>query len=134
MDDKSKDLTTFLTPYVRFRLNRTSFGINSIPDHYNRRMIQCFQGSQGHTRLIDDVLMYGCNDVEHHDSVCKFLERCRTAGLRLREHKFEFKKCEIEFAGLMLSNEVFRIHPDKWLRSQSFLSPRCSNLCTRFMK
>ena len=38
LDEASQDLTTFLTPFGRFKYLRAPYGISSISEHYNRRM------------------------------------------------------------------------------------------------
>ena len=38
LDEESQLLTTFITPYGRFKFPRASYGISSISEHYNRRM------------------------------------------------------------------------------------------------
>lgn len=43
LDEESKNLTTFLTPFGRFRYERAPFGVNSIPEHYNRRMREALE-------------------------------------------------------------------------------------------
>jgi hypothetical protein len=38
--EASRDLTTFITLFGRFRYMRAPFGINCISEHFNRRMTQ----------------------------------------------------------------------------------------------
>ena len=45
LDEASKDLTTFTTPFGRFRFERAPYGINTILDNV--------------ARVVDDSLVYG---------------------------------------------------------------------------
>ncbi len=38
LDEESQDLTTFITPFGRFKFLRAPYGISPISEHYNRRM------------------------------------------------------------------------------------------------
>ncbi|GBN52018.1 Transposon Ty3-I Gag-Pol polyprotein [Araneus ventricosus] len=44
LDKKSSYLTTFITPFGRFRFQRLPFGISSEPEHFQRRMSQMIEG------------------------------------------------------------------------------------------
>ncbi|GBN18016.1 Transposon Ty3-I Gag-Pol polyprotein [Araneus ventricosus] len=39
LDKKSSYLTTFITSFGRFRFQRLPFGISSVPEHFQRRML-----------------------------------------------------------------------------------------------
>ena len=111
LHEDCRDLTTFLTPFGRFRFKRAPFGITSIPEHYNRRMTEALRGLKGITRFVDDTMVYGRDKKEHLHNVRKFLERCREERIRLNKEKFVYNKEEIEFAGLLVNKEGFQIHP-----------------------
>ena len=38
LDERSKDLTTYITPFGRFQFNKMPFGIANAPEHFQRRM------------------------------------------------------------------------------------------------
>jgi len=40
LDEASSDLTTFMTPFGRFKFNRVPVGINSAPEMFQRNMDQ----------------------------------------------------------------------------------------------
>ena len=57
--EKSRHLTTFLTPFGRFCFNKMPFGISSAPEHFQKRMNEILKDLPGVVCLIDDVLVYG---------------------------------------------------------------------------
>jgi hypothetical protein len=44
MDEESQTLTTFITPFGRYKFLRAPYRISSISEHYNRRMDEAFTG------------------------------------------------------------------------------------------
>ena len=65
LDLQSQPLTTFITPFGRFKYLRAPYGISSISEHYNRRMIEAFEGLSGFRRVVDDFIIYD-NNMEDH--------------------------------------------------------------------
>ncbi|GBN33323.1 Transposon Ty3-G Gag-Pol polyprotein [Araneus ventricosus] len=47
LDKKSSYLSTFITPFGRFRCQRLPFGISSAPEHFQRSMSQMLEGIPG---------------------------------------------------------------------------------------
>jgi len=45
---ESQELTTFITPYGRFKYLRAPYGLSSIAEHYNRRMTEALEGLTGY--------------------------------------------------------------------------------------
>ncbi|XP_024891008.1 uncharacterized protein K02A2.6-like [Temnothorax curvispinosus] len=65
LDRKSSDLTTFMTPFGRFRWNRVPFGLNSAPEMFQKKMIQIFGDIPGVKIYFDDIAISGSDLVEH---------------------------------------------------------------------
>ena len=58
LNPQSQSLTTFITPFGRFKYLRAPYGISSIPEHYDRRMAEAFSGLTGFRRIVDDIVIY----------------------------------------------------------------------------
>ena len=99
LDRESQDLTTFITPFGRFKFLRAPNGISSISDHYNRRMDEAFIGFLGFRRVIDDVVIYDQNKADHVSQVRKFLQRCAEKNITLNRSKWKFAQTTVDFAG-----------------------------------
>ena len=54
LDQESQTLTTFITPFGRYKYLRAPYGISSISEHYNRRMTEAFSGLSGFRCIVDD--------------------------------------------------------------------------------
>ena len=55
IDQASQDLTTFITPFGRFKFLHALYGLS---EHYNRRMDEIFVGLPGFRRVVDDIVIY----------------------------------------------------------------------------
>ena len=76
LDKESQILTTFITPFGRFKYLRAPYGISSISEHYNRRMDEALNGLSGFRRIVDDIVIYDNDVIQHESHVRKFLQRC----------------------------------------------------------
>ena len=113
MDPKSSKLTTFITPYGRFKFNRLPFGITSAPEHFQRRMNQILAGMDGVVCLIDDILVYGTTQAEHDQRLMTVLRKIRDAGLTLNKDKCQFNTTSIKFLGQVVDQEGVKADPTK---------------------
>ena len=109
LDDASQILTTFITPFGRFKYLRAPYGISSISEHYNRRMDEAFAGLSGYRRIVDDVVIYDSDQESHAAHVRQFLQRCTDCGITLNSDKWEYAQTQVTFAGFQLSSEGYSI-------------------------
>ncbi|XP_062542260.1 uncharacterized protein K02A2.6-like [Armigeres subalbatus] len=87
LDRKSSDLTTFMTPFGRFRWNRLPFGISSAPELFQKRMVQLFGDIPGVEVYFDDVAIAGDSLEEHDQILAIVLERARKNNISLTQLK-----------------------------------------------
>ena len=84
LDDESSYLTTFGTPWGRFRWLRMPFGISPAPEEFQRRLDEALEGLEGTKAVHDDILVWGCGktqeeaDEDHDKKLSILFERCRT--------------------------------------------------------
>ena len=107
---ESHHLTMFLTPFGIYCFNRLPFGITSAPKHFQRRMSQLLEGLEGVVCMMDDILIYGQNEVEHDRHVNAVLQRIRASGATLNEEKCHFAQKSIKFLGHLIDDSG--VHPD----------------------
>ena len=73
LDSESSYLTTFNTPFGRYRWLRLPFGMKKAPEEYQRRIHESLQNLSGIEDIVDDILRVGEGDtyisaVEDHDN------------------------------------------------------------------
>ena len=73
LDQKSQILTTFITPFGKYKYLRAPYGISSILVHYNRHMSKAFRDLSGFRRVVDDFVIYDSNITNHIGHVQQFL-------------------------------------------------------------
>ena len=84
-DEESQALTTFITPFGCYKYLRAPYGLSSIAKHYNHRMAEAFEGLKGFRRVVDDIVIY---DTDHVDHVRQFLQHCCDKGISLNREKW----------------------------------------------
>lgn len=111
LDETSSYLTTFITPFGRFRFLRLPFGISSAPEHFQRRMMQLLEKTSGTICHMDDILVWGRDQAEHDQRLKIVLEKLKEAGITLNGSKCQFSVRKIKFLGHIIDEDG--IHPDE---------------------
>ncbi|UYV70334.1 K02A2.6-like [Cordylochernes scorpioides] len=99
LDDKSKDFTTFLTPFGRYRFCRPPFGITSAPKHFQKRMNEVLRDIEGSMCHLDDIIVWGSNQQEHDGRLKQVLSTLKETGLTLNKEKCVFSSPKLKFLG-----------------------------------
>jgi hypothetical protein len=92
LDEQSRLLTTFITPFGRFCFNRMPFGIKTAPEHYQKKMNEILDGLDGQICIIDDILIHGKTQKEHDTRLRAVLKKLDESGATLNPEKCEFSK------------------------------------------
>ena len=119
LDDESSSLTTFNTPFGRYRWKRMPFGINSAPEVWQRKMREHVEGLKGVEVIADDFVVVGFGNTptewqaDHDRNVRAFLDRCRERNLKLNKKKARLRQQEVPFIGHILTPEGLKPDPHK---------------------
>lgn len=70
-------------------------------------------GINGVLVLLDDVLITGCDKIQHLDRLNQVLLRLQNAGLTLRKEKWEFFRDEISYLGYIINKDGLKKSPEK---------------------
>lgn len=117
--EESSHLTTFNTPFGRYRRLRMPFGISTAPEEYQRRQDQVIEGLPGVKSIVDDILVYGEGEnleeatKDHNVILNQLMDRCRERNLKLNPKKVQLKLHQVPFIGHLLTNEGLKPHPEK---------------------
>ena len=107
-----KHLTTFLTPWGRYRYRVAPQGYISSGDGYTRRYDEIIMStglSHGsYTKCVDDTLIWGNSIAETFWRTVEWLDMCGKHGITLNADKFVFARQTVEFAGFEISPEAVR--------------------------
>lgn len=119
LDEESSMLTTFNTPYGRYRWLRLPFGLSVSPEIFQKRVIQTLEGLDGVLNIADDILIYGVGDspeqanVDHDRKLEALLQRCRERGIALNREKLKLRLKRVKFMGHILTDHGLEPDPDK---------------------
>lgn len=65
LDEESSDLTTFMTPFGRYKFKRAPFSLCCTPEMFQYKMVQIFGDIPGVMVYFDDVCIAAENETEH---------------------------------------------------------------------
>ncbi|XP_062610719.1 uncharacterized protein K02A2.6-like [Saccostrea cucullata] len=119
LDESSSFLTTFWTPFGRYRWLRLPFGISSAPEEFQRRQHEVLEGLSGAECVMDDIIVYGRGQTmesairDNDRNLTAVLQRAREVGLKLNKDKFKLRQTEVKYMGSILTAVGIRPDPDK---------------------
>ena len=111
LDQLRQSLTTFITPFGRFKYLRASYGTSSISVHYNRWMTKDFNGLSGFRRVVDDFVIYDSMLSDHTAHVKEFVKRCADQHIALNAEKCRFFQTKTTFGEFLLSDQGYQVDP-----------------------
>lgn len=112
LESKSSYLTSFATPFGRYRYLRMPMGLCSSSDVYQRAIEQLLEGYPCHI-MIDDILITGTTEAEHDENLNKVLTRLLALNLKLSPKKCVYKQREVIYLGHMLTDSGIKPDPAK---------------------
>ena len=128
LEEESSYLTTFATPFGRFRWLKMPMGISPAPEIFQRMLTQALEGLPGIYLIADDVLITGEGDTQemaykdHDEKLRQFLSRCREKNIKLNAEKFQLRQQEVPYIGHLLTADGLQIDPEK-VRAVSDMPP-----------
>ena len=108
LDPTCRNLTTFITPWGRYRYKTTPQGYMAAGDAYTERFDRIISDFPDKTKCVDDTLMWA-NDIQSSfQQTCKFLTHCSRNGIVFNPKKFQFCEDEVEFAGFIVGKDTVK--------------------------
>ena len=112
MDEESRNLFTFHTPWGLHRLNTLVMGTHSGSSELQERVRVIVKGLQGVAQIKDDVVIHGPG-AEHDTRLRLFLARIQEHGLTLRKEKCKFGVTEVLWFGHVYDKDGMSVDPAK---------------------
>ena len=123
LSEAARPLTTFITPWGRYRYLRNPQGLVSAGDQFNRRMDALFDHIDHFRKVMDDCLVYDDSFPEHVARVRQVLTCARENGVTLSASKFIFAKPEVNYCGFALNRQGRTVDDQKTAAIQQFPVP-----------
>ncbi|XP_066931785.1 uncharacterized protein [Clytia hemisphaerica] len=123
--EEDRHLTTFITPWGRYRYKTLPQGYIASGDGYSRRFDEIVSDFPDKIKVIDDALLWS-EDLEasfyHHS--CKWLDICGKNGIIQNPSKFKFGENIVEFAGFEITLDSVRPAPSMLRAITDFPTPK----------
>ena len=113
LDLASSLLTTFSTPYSKFRWLKLPFGLKIASDVFVERLDRVLALVPKTIGIADDIVIYGENEIEHDASFITLCETARANGLKLNAKKLQFKSNDCKFFGHKLTPDGLKADKSK---------------------
>ena len=111
LDPSCRDLTTFITPWGRYRYKTTPQGYMAAGDAYTERFDKIISEFGSKTKCVDDTLLWSSDIESSFFQACKFLTHCSRNGIVFNPSKFQFCQDTIEFAGFTIGPDFVKPAP-----------------------
>ena len=103
-----RHLTTFISPWGRYRYKTAPQGYIASGDGYSRRFDEIVAHVPNKTKCIDDTLLWADNLSESFWQAVDWLDICGHHGITLNPDNFIFGADTVEFAGFEIANDTVR--------------------------
>ena len=91
LDLASSPMTTFNTPWGKFRWLCLPFGLKIASDVFQERLDRVLRLLEGVHGITDDILTHGTTEIEHDGRLLTLLKTARMNNLSLNPKKIQFK-------------------------------------------
>ena len=113
LEESSRPLTAFITPWGLYEWVRIPFGLSSAPAEFQRSMEECLTGLRDETSqpYLDDNLVHSKSFEEHLCDMTEVLRRYQAHGVKLTAKKCEVFKDKVKFLGRIVSKDGYCMDP-----------------------
>ena len=114
LDLPSSLLTTFETPFGRYRWLRMPYGVSPAPEIFQARMHAALSGLNGVHCIADDILICGSGESiadaeqDHDNNLIALLHRCQEKGIKLNRSKLRLNRESTIYMGHELTSSGLR--------------------------
>ena len=113
LEEEASHLTTFITPFGRYRFLRLPFGITSAPEIFQSRLQLLLDDIPGTAVFIDDITVFSKTVSEHNAILSQVQTRLKEAGLTLNERKCHYSQQKVKYLGHIVSAKGIEADPAK---------------------
>ena len=100
---EDRHLTTFITPWGRYRYKTCPQGYAASQDGYTRRFDEIVNDFSNKTKCIDDQCLWADTLEENFFQTCRWLDICGRHGIVQNPEKFVFGSDAVAFAGFVVT-------------------------------
>ena len=126
LDEESSFLTTFNTPFGRYKFLRLPFGLKVSQDIFQCLMDYAYRDCRGAVNIADDIIVHGIDDYDHDLNMHDAMEKTRRAGVKLneKEEKCQIKRKSVKFYGSVYTVDGVKPDPNRVESIQAIEAPK----------
>ncbi|XP_026686786.1 uncharacterized protein K02A2.6-like [Diaphorina citri] len=113
LDDDSKDLCCFSTPFGYHRFLRLPFGLNSAPEVFMKFNVECFKGIKNLIIYFDDFLIATEDLDSHKKTLHEVFQRALELNIKFNKEKMQLMKTEFKYLGHIFSEKGCQLDKDR---------------------
>ena len=106
LHEDGRHLTTFITPWGRYRYKSAPQGYIASGDGYSRRFDEIVSHIPNKTKCIDDALLWADDLSASFFQAVEWLDICGRHGITLNTKKFIFGEDKVDFAGFEITSDI----------------------------
>ena len=133
LDESSSLLTTFNTPFGRYRYLRMPFGLIMSQDVFQRKMDQILEECPGTIGIADDVAVFGKKEADHDANLHHLFAIAKKHGLTFNSKKCAIKQQSIRFYGVIYDQDGAHPDPAKVAAIKSMARPSSQKELQEFL-
>lgn len=133
LDEESKKLCTFATPFGNYRFLRLPFGIKTAPGIFQQMNYDNFGDIENTLIYFDDILIFGRTKKEHDAILKKVLERAREKNVRFNKNKAQIAMTQVKYLGHIFSLNEIKPDPERLAAIQEMTRPTNKNDLQTFL-
>ena len=134
LDDESRKIMTFSTPWGNYRYKRLAFGGLNSQDLFDAEIAKIISGIPRVLNNRDDIMIAGVDWNDHNANLRAVLQRIEDHNLTLRQEKCEFGKSTMNFHGHLFTAEGLEPSPDKIRAIQKCTPPTTKEELISFLQ
>ena len=123
LDEESSYLTTFNTPFGRYRFTVVPFGMVFAQEVFHKTVHKKFNDIPGCETDIDDILIWGRTIDEHDLRLEQVLNRVQEINMTLSQEKCQFRQTEVTYLGERLTQEGVKPDGAKLKAIRDYVKP-----------
>ena len=124
LDGESSHLTTFNSPFGRFRFTHLLFGLCVSQDIFQQKVNFILEKCHVTVEIADDGAVYGLTEAEHDANLHNLMMVARQHGLAFTLDKCNIKEPQFTFFGVVYDAEGVHPDPEKVPAIKAILEPQ----------
>ena len=124
LHEDDRHLTTFITPWGRYRYKAAPQGYIASGDGYSRRFDEIAAHIPDKTKCVDDTLLWADGIESSFWQAIEWLDLCGRNGITLNPEKFVFAADTVTFAGFEITTDSVRPSPKYLDAIRNFPTPK----------